>query len=371
MHRGATFVASCVLAALRAPHRTWNSPAEEVKRAVDVALRSGYRHIDTAQVRRGRRARAKDGILHRSWLLLRRASAEALAPWPSRLLPQGYGNEEPIGEALAACIKAGVVTRDEVFVTTKLWVGNYAEEHALPSVRESVKKLGLEYVDLVLLHNPFRLAHGAGMPLADEDKLGYKPEDVLTAWRALEKAKEEGIVRSIGVSNFTASKMAALVAGGGSAPSVNQVEMHPCLAQQGLVDYCAAVGAVVTAYSPLGSPGRPEMVRSEGDPVPMAEDVVKAAAAAHGKSPAQVLIRWCIQRGVVCIPKSVTPARIESNGAVWDFELSADEMAAISALDMGSKGRLLKGDLFAKAGQDIAALWDGEPESVIAAPPKA
>lgn len=256
-------------------------------------------------------------------------------------------------------------------MTTKLWVGDFAKEHALPAVRESVASLDIGYVDLILMHWPFRLTHGTAFPPPDENKLGYKPEECLETWRALEAAKGEGIVRSIGVSNFTAKKINALVAAGASVPSVNQVEMHPCLAQAALVDYCAGAGIVLTAYSPLGSPGRPERLRAADDPVPMEEKAVVDAAAAHGKSAAQVLIRWCTQRGVVCIPKSVTPSRIEANGAIFDFTLSADEMAAILALDRGSAGRLLRGGIFVKEGEDPASLWDGEPEAVEAFKAKA
>lgn len=242
------------------------------------------------------------------------------------------------------------------------------QEHALQAVRDSVKTLGLDYVDLILMHWPFRIKHGAAFPPAEEDRLGYTPEEALATWQELEKAKAEGIVRSIGVSNFTAKKLNELTALGASVPSVNQVEMHPCLAQQGLVDYCKARGIVLTAYSPLGSPGRPDRLRAEGDPVPMAEEVVISAGAAHGKSPAQVLIRWCTQRGVVCIPKSVTPARITSNGQIFDFTLTDEEMAAIGKLDMGSKGRLIKGGIFVRAGETIDSVFDGEPETVAPVP---
>jgi diketogulonate reductase-like aldo/keto reductase len=251
-----------------------------------------------------------------------------------------------------------------LFVVTKVWCTEFGPEHVIPSVRTSLEKLGTGYLDAVLLHWPFQLVHGTSFPPRSEDVIGFG-EGVFKAWNELEKAKAEGLVRSIGVSNFTAKKIEALIAAGGSVPSINQVEMHPALSQPKLVEYSKRRGIVLTAYSPLGSPGRPERLRKEGAPAPLEATPVLDAAKAHGKTPAQVLIRWCIQRGVVCIPKSVTASRVVANGQVFDFHLTAEEMASIDSLNQGSEGRLISGAFFAKEGQSPADLWDGEPEAVV------
>lgn len=188
-----------------------------------------------------------------------------------------------------------------------------------------------------------------------EDRLGYSPEEFLKVWRVLEGEVDAGRAKAIGVSNMTVSKLAALLPEARIKPANNQVELHPFLAQNELLAFCAANGVTVTAFSPLGSPARPVRMQLETDPAPMHDETVKAVAAAHGKNAAQVLIRWAIQRGTACIPKSVTPARIVENAAVFDFELTADEVAKINALDAGY--RLNKGMPFILDGQSWQDAW--------------
>lgn len=206
-----------------------------------------------------------------------------------------------------------------------------------------------------------RIREGAKFPLVSGDGLGYSPERVLGAWNELRKARDEGLIRHIGVSNFTKAKIERLIADSGEVPAVNQVELHPYLPQDGLLDYCKSKGIVVQAYSPLGNPG---FHKDAPGPHLLDDSVLAGIAKRHGKSVAQVLIRWCIQRGVVCLPKSVTEARIAENIDVLDFELDADDLAAIAALNKGSAGRRGKADFMFPDGCDLVAIWDGEPESL-------
>ena len=173
---------------------------------------------------------------------------------------------------------------------------------------------------------------------------------------ALEEAVDAGKIKAIGTSNMTAKKMDDLLKGCRIKPAVNQVESHPFLTQDKLIKYCTKRGIVVTAFSPLGSPARPARLVAEGDPTPLYDPIILGIASKYNKTAAHVLIRWQIQRGVVVIPKSVTPARIIDNGKVGDFSLSYEDMDAISALNTNQ--RLNKGGSWTTAGQSWMDLWD-------------
>ena len=177
-------------------------------------------------------------------------------------------------------------------------------------------------------------------------------------WRVLEAEVDAGRARAIGCSNMSARKLAALLKTARIPPAVNQVESHPFLAQNELKAWCAARGIALTAYSPLGSPDRPARLVEEADPAPLHDPVVAGIAAATGKSAAQVLLRWQVQRGWIAIPKSVTPERIAANLAVFDFELSPAHMAALGALNNGQ--RLIKGHPWLLEGQTWQSLWDAD-----------
>lgn len=261
-----------------------------------------------------------------------------------------------MGEALAELFERGVVKREDVFVTSKLWVTEWADVDAAAALAKTLADLKLAYLDLFLVHWPFFIRKGAPFPAEFVDRLGYDPERLLGTWRALEREVDAGRVRALGISNATPKKLERLIADARIPPAVNQVELHPYLQQTAMVEWCRAHGIVVTAYSPLGSPDRPARLISEDDPVPLANEVIVRIAAAHGVTPAQVLIRWAIQRGTVVIPKSVTPSRIRDNFAVWTLTLSEDEMRDIAAIDRHH--RLIKGVPFAVEGQDWHELWD-------------
>ncbi|MFF0428273.1 aldo/keto reductase [Streptomyces sp. NPDC021012] len=238
-------------------------PDDETTAAVSAALEAGYRSIDTAAI---------------------------------------YGNEAGVGRALAA----SGLPREELFVTTKLWNADQGYDAALRAFDAGLAKLGLDYVDLYLIHWP--------TPARDL----YRD-----SWRALERLAEEGRIRAAGVSNFQPEHLRRLMDGAALTPAVNQIELHPALQQSELRAFHGEHGIATEAWSPL----------AQG--AVLDDPAIVAIAAAHGKSPAQVVIRWHLQLGNVVIPKSVTPARIRANFDVFDFVLSDEEMAAIGGLDRG------------------------------------
>lgn len=234
---------------------------DDTTAAVSAALAAGYRSIDTAAI---------------------------------------YGNEAGTGRALA---ESGIA-RDELFVTSKVWVADLGYDATLAAYESSLEKLGLDYLDLYLIHWP--------APATD----GY-----LESWRALEQLLRDGRVRAIGVSNFLPEHLDKLVGLGGTVPAVNQVELHPALQQRDVAGSNAAHGVATEAWSPL----------AQG--AVLGEPAVTAIAAEHGVTPAQVILRWHLQQGRIIIPKSVTPARIRENLDVFRFELADTELAAIDALE--------------------------------------
>jgi alcohol dehydrogenase (NADP+) len=193
-----------------------------------------------------------------------------------------------------------------------------------------------------------------------EDRLPYDPVAYLSVWRELERLVDAGKLRSIGTSNMTAAKLSGLLASARIPPAVNQVELHPFLAQNEFKAWCDRKGIVLTAYSPLGSPDRPARLVDAADPVPLSDPTVTGIAAKHNVAPAAVLIRWAIQRGTVVIPKSVTASRIADNLAAANLALSEEEMAALNGLDRGSAGggRVIKGFPWLLEGQTWQSLWD-------------
>ncbi|TCK64625.1 diketogulonate reductase-like aldo/keto reductase [Curtobacterium sp. PhB136] len=233
--------------------------------AVGTALDAGYRHVDTAEM---------------------------------------YGNETGVGKA----IRASGLDRDDVFVTTKVWNTNQGRDETLRAFDASLDRLGLDAVDLYLIH----------WPAAANDRY-------VDTWRALVELRESGRARSVGVSNFQVPHLERIIAETGQVPAVNQVERHPWLPQRELIDFHRRHDIVTEAWSPLG---RGRLIE---DPV------LVGIADAHGVSVAQVLVRWNVQQGVVVLPKSVTPSRIRSNIDVDGFALTDDELTAIAALESGQR----------------------------------
>lgn len=320
---------------------TWKAEKGVVGNAVEVALRSGYRHIDCAHV---------------------------------------YANESEVGAGLAKAFEAGVCTRGDVFITSKLWNTEHRPEHVRPACEATIAALGVEYLDLYLIHWPIAFEKDGDtlIPKGDDGKVKFdRTVSIRDTWAEMEKLVEAGLVKSIGVSNMTLQMVNEMCCGTKIRPAVNQVEIHPFNVQEDLVEFCKSMDTAVstvsdslpvylcaltsrggrswrwqltaarlldvtchhrarcsplppqiTAYSPFGS-GR---TLDTGSTV-LEDETIGAIATRVGKTAAQVILRWHVQRGLTVIPKSQTPSRIEANFAVFDFELSDDDVAAISALD--------------------------------------
>ena len=247
---------------------------------------------------------------------------------------------------MGAGIVASGVARSEIFVTSKLWNTKHHPEDVEAACRKTLADLGVDYLDLYLMHSPVAFARGEGYPRNEDGTIKFGDPDPVhptTTWLAMEKLVKKGLTKSIGLSSFNSEQIADVLAKGSVKPVTNQVECHPYLGQAKLLDFCKERGITITAYSPLGSPDRPWA--QPGEPLLLDDPKVKAIASKHSKSPAQVLIRWQVQRGVIVIPKSVTPARIEENANIFDFQLSAEEMKKIESIDCN--GRLSPMEVFA------------------------
>ncbi|MFF3574596.1 aldo/keto reductase [Nocardia jiangxiensis] len=249
---------------------------DETVAAVQAALTTGYRHIDTAAV---------------------------------------YGNEREVGEA----VRRSGLDRDELFLETKIWITDFGYEQTLHGFDKSAGKLGVEQIDLLILHQA----------------VPGEFERTIQAYKALEKLYADGRVRAIGVSNFMPDHIIRLLAATEVVPAVNQIEVHPYFRQSDLLAVDSEHGILNQAWSPIGG-----ITFYRGGPhgSTLEDPVIAEIAAAHGKSPAQVMLRWHLQQNRQAIPKSVRPARIAENFDIFDFELTAAQLAAIDALDTGVRG---------------------------------
>ena len=244
---------------------------------------------------------------------------------------------------MGAAIVASGVPRSEIFITSKLWNTKHHPDDVEAACRKTLADLGVAYLDLYLIHSPVAFGQGEGLYPKNEDGT-FKFADIhpTTTWLAMEKLVKKGLTKSIGLSSFNSEQISDLLEKGSVKPVTNQVECHPYLGQAKLFAFCKERGITITAFSPLGSPDRPWA--KPGEPLLLEDPKIKAIAKKHSKSPAQVVIRWQVQRGIIVIPKSVTPTRIEENFNVFDFQLSAEEMKEMESFE---RGRLSPMEMFA------------------------
>ncbi|KAJ1401294.1 NADP-dependent oxidoreductase domain-containing protein, partial [Ochromonadaceae sp. CCMP2298] len=253
------------------------------------------------------------------------------------------------GNGIKRAIDEGIVKREDLWITSKLWNTYHKAEHVELACRKSLADLQLDYVDLYLIHFPIALKYvpietryppeWIYDPTAESPKIEKELHaPVHLTWAAMEQLVGLGLTKRVGVCNFNVQLLTDLLSYASIPPYTNQFELHPYLAQQALVDFCQANAVQVTGFSPLGSPSYVEMGMDKGLGVgALEEPVVKAAAAAHGKTPAQVVLRWNVQRGVAVIPKASQPAHMAENAAIFDFELDAAQMEQISGLNRNAR----------------------------------
>ena len=298
---------------------TWKAEPGVVGDAVREAIRIGYRHFDCSPI---------------------------------------YGNEPEIGAALAAAIDAGDVTRDELWITSKLWNSEHGRKRVKPALEKTLDDLRLDYVDLYLIHWPVPHQPGVAFPDSGDAYQTYDECPLEDTWAGMADVREAGLARSIGVSNFSAEKMAGLIAAGGPKPAVDQVEAHPLLAQPKLKAWCDEHRVLITAYAPLGSAGRDASMKAEDEPVLLENPIVNDIALQHELTPGQVLIAWALTRGTAVIPKSSDPGRLRENFAAGDVTLPAEDMRRLEALDRHY--RYFSGDFWCPPGSPHTPerLWD-------------
>lgn len=254
-----------------------------------------------------------------------------------------YGNEVETGQGIAAAIKSGDVKREDLWITSKLWNTYHRAEHVRPALEKSLKDLQLDYLDLYLIHFPisskfvpFEERYPPGWfsdPAAANPKVEADPVPIIETWRAMEQLVNDGLVREIGVCNFGTSLLRDLMSQAEIQPAMLQVEMHPYLTQEKLLRFCQESEIGVTAFSPLGAQSYFQLNMAEASESLLEHPTVQPIAEAHQRTPAQILLRWGVQRGTAVVPKSSNVDRLKENLAIFDFQLSDEEMKAISGLN--------------------------------------
>ncbi|CAL1266833.1 unnamed protein product [Larinioides sclopetarius] len=241
-----------------------------------------------------------------------------------------YQNEKEVGLAIKEKIVDGTVKREDIFVTSKVWSTYHRRAKVLECCNLSLKALGLDYLDLYLVHWPISYKEGSELhPVNDKGEVLIENIEFQEIWKGMEDCYDKGLVKSIGLSNFNSEQIKSILSICRIKPTVLQVECHPYLQQNKLIQFCASHEISVTAYSPLGTPNRSWAKPNE--PAVMEDPRIKEIADKHKKSPAQILLRFNVQRGISVIPKSVRVERIRSNFEIFDFELTSEDMNVISS----------------------------------------
>ncbi|KAJ9579564.1 hypothetical protein L9F63_004749 [Diploptera punctata] len=272
---------------------TWKAKPGQVEHAVETAIDVGYRHIDCAFV---------------------------------------YQNENEVGTGINNKIKEGVVTRGELFITTKLWNTYHRPELVISACKKSLEKLGLDYLDLFLIHWPFAFQEGCDLMPADESgNIILSDVDYMDTWREMEKCVDLGLVRSLGMSNFNSEQLQRVIDESRIKPVNLQCECNPYINQKKLRNFCKERNIVFTAYSPLGSSDSPFL--KPGTPKLLDDPQLLEIGQRLGKSGAQIILRYLVQQDIVTIPKSVTASRISDNLNLFDFELTDEDITYIDSFD--------------------------------------
>ncbi len=297
---------------------TWKSKPEQVEKAVQFAVENGYRHIDCAHF---------------------------------------YGNEDAVGGGLSAAFAKGNVKREEVWVTSKLWNNAHKKDDVIPALKTSLKNLQLDYLDLYLIHWPVAFhPEVTAFPQSDDQYLSLDEVPLIETWEAMLEAKKQGLVKHVGVSNFSIKKLEDLAAKSDELPEMLQVESHPLLPQLELFEYCQQKGINFTAYSPLGSGDRPDFQKADDEPSLIKHPVINEIADKHQCNPGQVLIKWAEGRGSAVIPKSTTEAHILMNLQSADLQLDDADLKAIAVITPGY--RYVDGEFFVTPGNSYSNIFD-------------
>ncbi|MFO7847137.1 MAG: aldo/keto reductase [Balneolaceae bacterium] len=299
---------------------TWKSDPGKVGDAVKTALKVGYRHIDCAAA---------------------------------------YGNEKEVGSALQESLSEFDIKREDVWITSKLWNTAHKPDDVVPALKQTLSDLQLDSLDLYLMHWPIAFKPGLeGFPQSDDDYLSLEKVPLIETWEAMLEAKKEGLIKHAGVSNFSINKLKDLSSKTEHAPEMNQIELHPYLQQWDMLDYCSDNNILVTAYSPLGSSDRPDVLKADDEPSLLENEVIHNIADKHDATPAQVLIKWAVERDTIVIPKSTNAGRIEENLKSAELSLDDEDMEKIKSLDIPY--RYLDGKVFETESEMYRDVFDEE-----------